>query len=344
VIHTLVYAKGPIVAFAEDGDHLAWATDAQCVVSIRIRSLSRRTQRVVGQVPPGDCSWIPQTRIALAGDRALWTYYDAGNEQYTYLNTAALTGTPPALVTYASWDTSGYGIGEQLGGLAGQGELLVYSLVSVSVHGADNCDRTQTCTSYVKGGSVTRLETLKPQGIPGTPPAMQLAVSGNELAIVPAGVVRSFTPTRADATIAAEPNGPVQVRNAATGGLLSSFAPTGAVTAIAVSGPTVAVLVTAHGTKRIERYAASSGKLLGATPVPPFTADELSMDASRIIFHVGRSIRAVNDSSGAAATIFLAAATPIGLSIDHGRIAWGETVRAKGKTIGRINTIQLTRT
>jgi hypothetical protein len=327
---TLAYADGPVVAFAQDGGFISWATEHECLAAIRVRSLAAQRQRVVGKTgdPQQRCAYLRRMQLALGGDRAIWTHFETGNEAYTFADSATLGGGPAKEVAAASWDINGCGVGDHFGGLAASGSNAVYSIVSVRA-GAGGCDETPG----VSGGFVARLAGGRTRLIAGVPPAVLLAVSGGRMALVPAGV--------GGETPRASTGGPVEVRDVATGMLVSSFRPAGTVTAVALSGPIVAVLVSTRGARSIDRYAVADGRLLGATPVQAGTADSLSMDASRIVFRTGREIFTLGVTGGAVSTVYTARSTPVGLSINAGRIAWGETYASNGKPAGRIVAIDV---
>src|SRR5437762_360774 len=96
---TVVGARGPITAFAQDGRYLAWADiepgTRACAILVRVRDLRRGFQNAVSRRGGETCgSDLPVTRLALAGGRALWFRYEAGNNEYFYLETAGLASPP----------------------------------------------------------------------------------------------------------------------------------------------------------------------------------------------------------------------------------------------------------
>jgi len=73
-------------------------------------------------------------------------------------------------------------------------------------------------------------------------------------------------------------------------------------------------------------YTAVSGSNRSA-PVALAVSPELTVSDRLVVFHVGRSIRAVEIATGRVKTLITAAAPPIGLSIEGGRLAWAENLK-----------------
>src|SRR5439155_23635975 len=94
-VRTLLVARGPITAFAQNGRFVAWASvesrNTRCPVLVRIRDLARRFQTAVTDADGDTCrSDLLVSRLALGlsldGERddarALWLRYESGNDQY----------------------------------------------------------------------------------------------------------------------------------------------------------------------------------------------------------------------------------------------------------------------
>ena len=75
---------------------------------------------------------------------------------------------------------------------------------------------------------------------------------------------------------------------------------------------------------RLAWYDRATRRIRGSVPVPKATAPQLTANDRTIVFHVGRSIRAVSVASHAVRVLTRAAATPIGLSLEGNRLAWAE--------------------
>jgi hypothetical protein len=59
-------------------------------------------------------------------------------------------------------------------------------------------------------------------------------------------------------------------------------------------------------------------------PVAVATTPALTASDQLVVFHVGRSIRAVEITTGRVRSLVTAGAPPIGLSIEGSRLAWAE--------------------
>jgi hypothetical protein len=66
-----------------------------------------------------------------------------------------------------------------------------------------------------------------------------------------------------------------------------------------------------------------SGEIMQTFAVDP-RVSEISMSGRWIVFCAGKSIQALNTSSGSTNTIAKAAGTVVGLSIEGHRVAWAE--------------------
>ena len=131
--------------------------------------------------------------------------------------------------------------------------------------------------------------------------------------------------------LAPAPNGAVEIRSG-DGALVSSFSPAGTVRAIALSPATAVILVEASDrSRRVERYDAATGTLLGATPVQPITANNLDIAGGWIVYRTGRAIRLIDVVTGAKRLLVISLATPLGLSIESRRVAWAENRLSHGR-------------
>lgn len=334
---TLVLANGPIAAFAQDGDRVAWASvepGKACPWLVRVRVLTARKQDALNTRAGRTCKSETgfeldhPTYLALAGERALWTLKDIGNNTYVQLMTGALSAKPDVQLEELVFSNA-FGDGSHLGGIAGDGSTLVYGTVRASIQGPPDCDWNGTCQTVVSGGGVKRVAGGAAVQVPQAPPPAALAASGRRIALLAAGV--------AGPQISPAPSRKVEVRDVIGGRLIGAFLAGGAPEALALSPAFVALLVSTPGGKHIERYS-HAGALLGTTPVPT-GATGLSATSSRVVFRVGNSIRLLNVTSGTVTRLTTAKATPIGLSIEGTRVAWAENVTLSGKLRGRIEAV-----
>lgn len=168
----------------------------------------------------------------------------------------------------------------------------------------------------------------------GVEPGLLMARAEGRLALAPTEAERSCGQPA--------PAGTVEVRNGATGSLVSTFAP-GRIEAASMSATTVAVLAggsvgerTVAGRShvpvvtgaRIERYDIASGRLVGSTPAPFQTVIDLDMDGDRVVFRTRYSVRVLDTRTGRVSTIASTSPwQPGGVAIDGNTVAWVETKR-----------------
>jgi hypothetical protein len=97
--------------------------------------------------------------------------------------------------------------------------------------------------------------------------------------------------------------------------------------AIALSPHVLATLERTPLGLRLAWYDASTGHARGSIPVPNTTSAWLSASDQLIVYRVGRSIRGVSVSTHRSRLITKASATPVGLSLEGGRLAWAENLK-----------------
>jgi hypothetical protein len=109
--------------------------------------------------------------------------------------------------------------------------------------------------------------------------------------------------------------------------VVSSVQPQGTPVAIALAAHVLAALERTPLGLRLAWYSPSSGLPIGSAPVALAASPTLTVSDRLVVFHVGRSIRAVEIATGRVKTLITAAAPPIGLSIEGGRLAWAENLK-----------------
>jgi len=321
---TLVQTTGRIVAFAQDGDQIAWAsvnTHAACTYQVWIRLLGPKKQKLVSK-PAGLTCYSNAgfgSGLALAGKRALWRVrseahgFIHGTYGYEYAVTASYAGARD--VELEEFSTRG-----DLSGISGDSSTLVYGFLDDPF--AD-----------IMTGGVKRVTGTHEVVIPSTPPPVALAAAGNRVALVVA--------ERAVIFGGARPGSPatVVIKNASSGASIGSFSPAGKPLAIAFAPSVVAVLESTASGRRIE-FRTPAGALLRRVAVSA-KVKALSTTNKRTVFRVGKSIRTVRVAAGVSNTVATAAATPIGLSIEGTRVTWAENVKIHGVLRGRIRAITI---
>ena len=336
---TLVVAHGPIAAFAQDGSYIAWASADEppgCVWRVRVRSLATQRQYRVNRSGGPTCQSATgfdlahPSYLALARTRALWTLFEQGNNTYTRLITGRVGAKRETALEELVYANSSFQEGWHLGGLAGDGKTLVYGKARVGVRGPPDCDIQGTCSTVIDAGGVQRVVGRSARAVAGALPPMAVSSSGGRVASV---IARHGGPSIGTGT---QPG--IEIRYATTGALVRRFAVARAPLTIALSRTRVVILVRTPGARRLLRYSVA-GALLDGRSIPS-AGGSVSVNGARVVFAVGRSIK-LWDESGAVTVLALAAARPIGLSIEGNRVAWAENVTIDGSLRGRIRALTL---
>jgi hypothetical protein len=325
---TLVALNVRINDFAQDARGLAWMT-GRCReysrppfdwVAFRAVSASRRWH-VLAEKACGDWREPTLTGLALANQRAIyWWPVEGGNGTFYRLGTAALGQKRTSKLGIF---VRGPGFGHGVTTAAGDGETLVYAVADWDT--GDACvSRPVPCTHTISDGGVWRLVNGAPIRIAGVPVPAILDVSRGAIAVAPA----AHRWTGKDLPLQTAVNGPVEIRDAATGAVRARFVLQGRVLDLALDDATAAVLVDAGSTRRVDRYDAGSGRSLGSTQVAE-SAQDIDIAGDDVVYRVGSEIHLL--AGGRTTRLATAAARPIGLSIEGRRIAWAENVRNRGR-------------
>jgi hypothetical protein len=332
---TLYSHRGSIAAFAQDGPVISWfAAGGSCnVVYLRepknggtFPLPSQKTNNVTCHFPRS-----PQLPVELAvasdlGPLALWTLPQAAPLPLDYLVGAGVKSIDQAERRFLEVAHTPRGIGQWLGGIAGDGNTLVYGVASVDFKDEAGClAGTAPCTLVTSGGGVYRVQGRTAVPVPGSTPAVEVAASGNAVAWVAAGRVA------ADGEPMPVSSLPIQIVDAASGQQISSIAPAGAPVAIALAPHVLATLERTPLGLRLAWYDRDTGRVQGSIPVPDATTLRLTASDGLIVYRVGRSIRAVSTATHRTQVLAKAAATPIGLSLEGRRLAWAENLGATSR-------------
>ena len=290
--HTLAVADAPIGAFAQDGDRIVWFERGRCQ---RVRSRRVGSPTVVTVSGTFTCRW-PRSgpvRLAVARNRVLWSLRSTGNDQVDYLRMSSVFRRGERFVDIVTRATAGPG--ESLGGLAGDGGLLVYSGVTYVYRDERACLEGRDCSMRVAESRTVAVDTG------------EIAFGGRPVALSGAWValVDGDDPSR------------VEIRNVNTGSLVTSCDLTEPVQAIALSARIAVV-------KSEGRLPMAGCRRVVPFRVVPASVGTVAASGTTIVFNRGTAIYA----NGRLVT--RARANPIGLSIEGRRIAWAENVRRRG--------------
>jgi hypothetical protein len=129
----------------------------------------------------------------------------------------------------------------------------------------------------------------------------------------------------------ADPGAAVTIRHATSGAVLATLDPIGRARAVALSANIATVLVEdGFRNKRLERYDATTGGLIGSTPVPSSVEHDLDAGSHWVLFQLGRELHVLDTQTGGATLVATAARTPVDASMEGNRIAWAENAAGGG--------------
>ncbi|MDX6442308.1 MAG: hypothetical protein QOE43_2037 [Gaiellaceae bacterium] len=325
-------ASGTISAFAQDDKLIAWFTpDAKGCNAVHVHSVfnglkvdlpkQRDSHNVTCRWNVGDSP----VELAIAGktSNVLWTLHESSPLEFDYLVGAGAGDRRERRLQELAHTNRGNGL--WFGGVAGDGTTLAYAVTSVDYEDEAGClAGTGSCLMKRAGGGVYRVigRQQRPKLVPGTNHgAVAIAAGGGRIAYVTTGSVTKRGKPVAGADL------PIQIVDAANGEVVSSISPQGTPLAIALSAHVLAALERTPLGLRLATYSASGGQPIGSAPVALSTSPVLTVSDRFVVFHVGRSIRAVQIATGRVRTLITAAAPPIGLSLEGTRLAWAENLK-----------------
>jgi hypothetical protein len=331
-IETLVpLARGTISAFAQDDRLIAWFTpDANGCNAVHVHSVFNGLQRDLPKQRDSHnvtCRWtVGRSPVALAvaglTSNVLWTLHESSPLQFDYVVGAGAGDRRERRFQELAHTKRGNGL--WFGGVAGDGATLAYAVTSVDYQDEAGClAGTDSCAMKIAGGGVYRVVARQPPKlVPGTTHgAVAIAASAGRIAYVGTGSITKRGKPVARARL------PIQIVDASNGHVVSKVHPQGTPLAIALSAHVLATLERTPLGLRLAWYAPSSGSPIGSVPVAIATSPELTVSDQLAVFHVGRSIRAVEIHTGRVKTLITTAAPPIGLSIEGSRLAWAENLK-----------------
>jgi hypothetical protein len=316
-VRTLVTTKHSIGAAAQDGPRIAWTEpDAlwhRSCSAVRLLDLRSGATTALTKRHGDTCdSGGELDQLALAGSRALWGMFWAGN---SVSGVDALTGSVGARrdiqVGSFMWDNEYDRAGFET---AGDGTTLVF-VVPLGSYGEGH---TASGAYRVIG---RRLDPI-PTSIPFGP----TAVGGGRIALAGEGGGGAHTTTRVD------------LHSASSTRLLRRIPLVGSIRSVAVSSRVLAVLVQRPSGTRIAVFDPATGASRGAIAVSEATV-QVSVAGDRVVFSAGKAIWLLETTSMRKVLLATPPVWPIGVSIEGKRVIWVENSDAGG----RIKAITLTK-
>jgi hypothetical protein len=330
-----IVAHSRIAAFAQDGQTIGWVasgTAPKCNV-VHLQSLA---YGVGYDLPSQDArnvtcrfTWSRRrpVQLALREGSALWALPQDAPIAVDYLLGAGVQPAERAERRFLEAAHTGRGVGQWLGGIAGDGGTLAYAVTSVDFADEAGClagDKAK-CALVKAGGGVYVVRGRQPAVVPGSGPAVEVAASAGALAYVSTGRLDPNGRPRPSADL------PISIVDASSGAQISSVVPQGVPLAIALTPHVLATLErTALGT-RVAWYDRATGRIRGSLPVPSAAAPVLAANDQLVVFRVGRSLRAADLAAHRTRLLAQAAAQPVGLSLEGSRLAWAENLPGRAR-------------
>jgi hypothetical protein len=296
VVHTLDYDRGRVAWI-----NTAWALHTRPLHGHGETKLIYTNP--YWEVPAsGRRSFLDGRRLVWISSRGTGTF-DVTDHVYT-ATVSAKTGH--RLVSAAHTDGAG---GSYVTGLAG--DALGFSYGISTVTGSDE-------NLQISGGGIWNVVAGRPRRVPDTAAAFVFARGAGRILTAPAETSQAsgWTPF---------PSQTFEVRNAATGTIISTFTP-GKVDVAALAG-TIAVVLRAG---QIHRYDAETGQLIGSTNAPAGTAADLDADGSHVVFRTRNAIDMIDATTGRISTVARTGKwTPSAVAIRARTIVWAESQRVR---------------
>ncbi|MGZ4397870.1 MAG: hypothetical protein ACXVZ1_05565 [Gaiellaceae bacterium] len=318
----LVQTEAPIAAFAQNGDELAWGVERArgCKAALHLRSLRSGRERVV--LAPRCYDYPFYSAVGISVGRVLWVAGSAGGHSWDYTG-LLVAGAGSGRARQLSNLFQTWGGGERVTAVASDGPTLVYGYLD----SACNMDEG-SCERYPITGNAYRLVGAKAKAIPGSGPALAVAVSGSRVALLPARHVG----VGEDEWQLPPKLGPIAIRNVESGSLITAIEPRGGTyREVAISKSAIAAIIQRPDGRYVDRFT-SSGKPIDSVEVPAGASD-LCLAGASAIFRSGRRIELLAAGSARSRTLATAAEQPIGLSTSGDRIAWADNVHGKGRIL-----------
>jgi hypothetical protein len=336
-------AHQTIAAFAQDGGLLAWfAPNSKRCNLVWLWQLGSAQQSLPAQGAKYHnvtCHWqVPAgspVGVAVATNggapAVLWTLHESAAQALRFDYVLGATVRDPNERRFQEVAHANRGAGQWLSGIAGSGTTLVYAVAEVQYEDQVACLSTPkapgACALEISGGGIFRIVGRNaPLRVRGASAAVAVAAAGDDVAYVPAAAAAA-----ADGHPLPSADAPVDVRNAATGELVTSVVPGAQPIAIGLSSTVLALLSRSGDRLMLDWYDVPAGRPAGSLLLPKRAEPAIAVGDRTIVFRVGRSIRTVDVRTKQVDKIATAAATPIGLSIAGSRVAWAENVGERGR-------------
>ena len=111
---------------------------------------------------------------------------------------------------------------------------------------------------------------------------------------------------------------------------MASFRLGGTPIAVALGADYASAIVRTGNSARLEVHNLATGDLRGSVTLRGRAGPDLSAAERRVVYSIGRTIYVLDAGTLKRARVAVAAAPPVGLSIEGRRVAWAENARGRG--------------
>jgi hypothetical protein len=324
-ISTLASIGGRIEWFAQSGGRIAWVRSRRSKplagktdvcwdlehplaelppLRVTVRDLSTGTANVMA-LKNATCSYsFVEPVLAFGGTHVVAEFISGiGNtEADVSVETGSVRGGKPREAENVQALLKGDNLEQQVHLLAAADDSLLTAFF--------DCELSEECLGPGPGAGIARITSRGLQKLFGVSATPKLLAVGS-------GMVAVATDTK---ILIASARGHVNAR----------VTTSGEPRALATSNRIVAVLTKRVGVDWIEIYDAQTGMLRGKVDVGR-AGNGLAVSAFDVVFSSGRFIRLLNARTQTTRVIAIAAAAPIGPSVDGRRVAWAENIRGGGR-------------
>jgi hypothetical protein len=292
----------PIQAFAADGSRLAWIRKTSSGCAVYVRAGGRMSSSPVTKrefCPSGETD----RRLALAGQRTLWSLSTAGRNNQTLVETA-LTGAQARTVRQLEVNPAVHG--DSVTGVAADGSTLVYGVDSFTC--IEQPDSTVDCAPAETDVSGAWLVGPTGEVRVQTAPVSAVAVAGRLVALVPTpvqGVPRTVEVRRLPSVV---------VKRVAVARRI-----------LAVAMSSQVLVVESVG---LNLFQPRTGRPLGRVSVP---SGSLAVSGNAVVVTRSKTIRLVDVRTKRVSVLARRKLPPIGVTIEGRRVLWAENSRRGGR-------------
>jgi hypothetical protein len=316
--NTLVAFRGTVLGVALDARSIAWLQWSPDGCFLRIRGRESKAIRSVRYA--ATCEPYFHDLLFDRG-RAVWAGDDEVICGKTYATVYAYARARPRLVQKLPRDCLGFG--PSLRGVVSDGHAFYYNVFKTArPPAASQCgDLGGLCQWELAGGQIYRLDGTKRVPLRGLPPTVMFAVDSGRVVLVQP--LKEFAGGSSAGWPRPVRNGRVEVRDVASGRLVSSFYPQGLVRSVALT-PTKALALTEYnGLRTVESYDVKTGRHLRSVAAP-VSLRRLPPRGTLVAFPLNYQVSVFDVSTGKRWVVARTRFNTVGILVRDGLVVWGE--------------------